>query len=158
MLFDIGFPVIVVVRGMRMTGPGINPFEMLEYALQFREVIVSPVPALVFGPENPENLEHGGMRTEHDADGLRIPDLSQVVLNELPDIVSKAGGAVVGLLALPYYHIVQHKKMQVAKVEGIALLRARIELLENSLNMLKRYVQPSFVVENLLTQIGGAEA
>ncbi len=46
----------------------------------------------------------------------------------------------------------------VAKVEGFALLRSRIELLEKSINLLKRYVQPLLILENVLTQIGGAEA
>ncbi len=45
-----------------------------------------------------------------------------------------------------------------AKVEGIALLRARIETLENSVGLLRRYVQPLLILENLLTQIGGPEA
>ncbi len=45
-----------------------------------------------------------------------------------------------------------------AKVEGIALLRARIELIEKSVSHLRRYVQPLLILENLLTQIGGPEA
>ena len=45
-----------------------------------------------------------------------------------------------------------------AKVEGIALLRARIELIEKSISHLRRYVQPLLILENLLTQIGGPEA
>lgn len=48
--------------------------------------------------------------------------------------------------------------MTVAKVEGTVLLRSRIEMIENSLFMLRRYVQPSFIIENLITQIGGTEA
>ena len=45
-----------------------------------------------------------------------------------------------------------------AKVEGIALLRARIEMLDRSIEMQRRYVQPLLILENLLTQIGGPEA
>ena len=45
-----------------------------------------------------------------------------------------------------------------AKVEGTALLRARIEMLEKSAGLLRRYVQPLLILENLLTQIGGPEA
>lgn len=45
-----------------------------------------------------------------------------------------------------------------AKVEGTALLRARIEMLEKSVGLLRRYVQPLLILENLLTQIGGPEA
>ncbi len=53
-----------------------------------------------------------------------------------------------------------HKEdiITVAKVEGTSLLRSRIEMLENALYMLRRYVQPSFIIENLITQIGGTEA
>lgn len=45
-----------------------------------------------------------------------------------------------------------------AKVEGIALLRSRIEMLEKSVELQRRYVQPLLILENLLTQIGGPEA
>ncbi|HNX75386.1 MAG TPA: hypothetical protein PLM07_08705 [Candidatus Rifleibacterium sp.] len=45
-----------------------------------------------------------------------------------------------------------------AKVEGIALLRARIEMLDRSIELQRRYVQPLLILENLLTQIGGPEA
>ncbi|MDD3147341.1 MAG: DNA polymerase III subunit delta' [Candidatus Riflebacteria bacterium] len=45
-----------------------------------------------------------------------------------------------------------------AKVEGIELLRSRIELLEKSVELQRRYVQPLLILENLLTQIGGPEA
>lgn len=48
--------------------------------------------------------------------------------------------------------------MSVAKVDGIALLRARIEMLENSVGLLRRYVQPLLILENVITQIGGPEA
>lgn len=46
----------------------------------------------------------------------------------------------------------------VAKVDGIALLRARIEMLESSVSLLRRYVQPLLILENVITQIGGPEA
>ena len=46
----------------------------------------------------------------------------------------------------------------VAKVEGFALLKSRIEMLEKSINLLKRYIQPLLILENVITQIGGAEA
>jgi DNA polymerase III delta' subunit len=45
-----------------------------------------------------------------------------------------------------------------AEVEESCLLRSRISLLEESMYLLRRYVQPSLVVENVLTQIGGPEA
>jgi len=45
----------------------------------------------------------------------------------------------------------------VAEVDGIALLRARIELLEKSVGLLRRHVQPVLIVENLIMQIGGLE-
>ncbi len=46
----------------------------------------------------------------------------------------------------------------VAKVEGFALLRSRIEMLEKSIGLLRRYIQPLLILENVITQIGGAEA
>ncbi len=46
----------------------------------------------------------------------------------------------------------------IAKVEGIALLRARIDMLERCIELQRRYVQPLLILENLLTQIGGPEA
>jgi DNA polymerase III delta' subunit len=46
----------------------------------------------------------------------------------------------------------------VARVEGVSLLRARIELIERASFMLRRHVQPSLILENLIMQIGGAEA
>ena len=46
----------------------------------------------------------------------------------------------------------------VARVEGISLLRSRIDLLEKSINLLRRYIQPLLILENVITQIGGAEA
>ncbi|NCB46270.1 DNA polymerase III subunit [bacterium] len=45
-----------------------------------------------------------------------------------------------------------------AKVEGTSLLRGRIEMLESAVFMLHRHVQPLLILENLMTQIGGAEA
>jgi hypothetical protein len=45
-----------------------------------------------------------------------------------------------------------------ARVEGFALLRSRIEMLEKSINLLRRYIQPLLILENVITQIGGAEA
>ena len=45
-----------------------------------------------------------------------------------------------------------------AKVEGTSLLRGRIEMLESAVFMLHRHVQPLLILENLITQIGGAEA
>lgn len=48
--------------------------------------------------------------------------------------------------------------LKVAKVEGFALLRSRIEMLERSIDLLRRYVQPLFILENVITQIGGPEA
>lgn len=46
----------------------------------------------------------------------------------------------------------------IARVEGFALLRSRIEMLEKSINLLRRYIQPLLILENVITQIGGAEA
>ena len=46
----------------------------------------------------------------------------------------------------------------VAKVEGFALLKSRIEMLEKSISLLRRYIQPLLILENVITQIGGAEA
>lgn len=46
----------------------------------------------------------------------------------------------------------------VAKVEGLSLLRSRIEMLDKSISLLRRYIQPLLILENLVTQIGGAEA
>ena len=46
----------------------------------------------------------------------------------------------------------------VAKVEGFALLKSRIEMLEKSIGLLRRYIQPLLILENVITQIGGAEA
>jgi DNA polymerase III delta' subunit len=53
-----------------------------------------------------------------------------------------------------------HKEdiITVARVEGFTLLRSRIEMLENSINLLRRYIQPLLILENVITQIGGAEA
>ena len=48
--------------------------------------------------------------------------------------------------------------IKVAKVEGLVLLRSRISLLEESIGLLRRHVQPSFILENVITQIGGPEA
>lgn len=46
----------------------------------------------------------------------------------------------------------------VAKVEGYSLLRSRIEMLGNSISLLRRYIQPLLILENVITQIGGPEA
>lgn len=46
----------------------------------------------------------------------------------------------------------------IAEADGNDLLRSRIGLLEESVYLLRRYVQPSLVIENVLTQIGGPEA
>ncbi|MEW6709320.1 MAG: DNA polymerase III subunit delta' [Candidatus Riflebacteria bacterium] len=46
----------------------------------------------------------------------------------------------------------------IAEADGIDLLRSRISMLEESVYLLRRYVQPSLVIENVLTQIGGPEA
>jgi hypothetical protein len=46
----------------------------------------------------------------------------------------------------------------IAEVEEVCLLRSRMTLLEESMYLLRRYVQPSLVIENVLTQIGGPEA
>ncbi|NCB37808.1 MAG: DNA polymerase III subunit [Erysipelotrichia bacterium] len=48
--------------------------------------------------------------------------------------------------------------MTVAQVDGMDLLRARIEMLEHSVGLLRRYVQPALILENVITQIGGPEA
>jgi DNA polymerase III delta' subunit len=45
-----------------------------------------------------------------------------------------------------------------AEVDSIDLLRQRIGMLEESIYLINRYVQPSLVIENVLTQIGGPEA
>jgi DNA polymerase III delta' subunit len=46
----------------------------------------------------------------------------------------------------------------IAEADGSDLLRSRISLLEESVYLLRRYVQPSLVIENVITQIGGPEA
>ena len=46
----------------------------------------------------------------------------------------------------------------VAKVEGFDLLKSRIEMLEKSIVLLRRYIQPLLILENVMSQIGGAEA
>ena len=67
-----------------------------------------------------------------------------------------------GLIRLPEKaeEILDHKKdiITVAKVEGYSLLRARIEMLEKSMSLLRRYIQPLLILENVITQIGGTEA
>lgn len=45
-----------------------------------------------------------------------------------------------------------------AEVDGLSLLRARIETLESSVGLLRRHVQPMLILENVITQIGGPEA
>ncbi|MGM0600123.1 MAG: hypothetical protein ACQETH_09950, partial [Candidatus Rifleibacteriota bacterium] len=45
-----------------------------------------------------------------------------------------------------------------AEIDNANLMRARIEMLEKSVYLLNRHVQPSLVVENVITQIGGPEA
>lgn len=46
----------------------------------------------------------------------------------------------------------------VARVEGLDLLKSRIEMLEKSIVLLRRYIQPLLILENVMSQIGGAEA
>ncbi len=46
----------------------------------------------------------------------------------------------------------------VARVEGLDLLKSRIEMLEKSIVLLRRYIQPLLILENVMTQIGGTEA
>ena len=48
--------------------------------------------------------------------------------------------------------------IKVARVEGFSLLKSRIEMLEKSINLLRRYIQPLLILENVITQIGGTEA
>jgi hypothetical protein len=45
-----------------------------------------------------------------------------------------------------------------AEIDNTNLIRARIEMLQKSVYLLNRHVQPSLVVENVITQIGGPEA
>lgn len=69
-------------------------------------------------------------------------------------MIMAAGGDETLLLNL------DHKEdiITLAEVDGLSLLRARLEMLESSVGLLRRHVQPSLILENVITQIGGPEA
>ncbi len=46
----------------------------------------------------------------------------------------------------------------VARVEGFTLLKFKMEMLDKSIGLLRRYIQPLLILENVITQIGGTEA
>lgn len=87
--------------------------------------------------------------------GGQLEEFFNCLLNWYADALLAACGADETLLLN-----LDHKEdiITVAKVEGVALLRARIEMLENSVGLLRRYVQPLLILENVITQIGGPEA
>jgi DNA polymerase III delta' subunit len=85
---------------------------------------------------------------------LQLEETLLCLLNWYSDALKTASGADETLLLN-----LDHKEdiITLAEIDGIALLRARIELLENSVGLLRRHVQPVLIVENLITQIGGLE-
>lgn len=86
--------------------------------------------------------------------GLQLEELLLTLLNWYSDAVKMASGADESFLLN-----LDRKKdiITIAEIDGIALLRARIELIEKSAGLLRRHVQPVLIVENLITQIGGLE-
>jgi len=86
--------------------------------------------------------------------GLQFEELLLCLLNWYSDALKAAAGADETLLL----NLGRKEDIiTIAEVDGVALLRARIELLENSVGLLRRHVQPVLIVENLITQIGGLE-
>lgn len=85
----------------------------------------------------------------------QIEELLLCLLNWYADAMSAASGADETLLLN-----LDRKEdiITVAQVDGMDLLRARIEMLEHSVGFLRRYVQPALILENVITQIGGPEA
>ena len=85
----------------------------------------------------------------------QLEKLFVCLMNWYIDALMMASGADETLLLN-----LDHKKdiITVAKVEGYSLLRARIEMLEKSMSLLRRYIQPLLILENVITQIGGTEA
>ena len=86
--------------------------------------------------------------------GLQLEELLLCLLNWYSDALKTAAGANETLLLN-----LERKEdiITIAEIDGVALLRARIELLEKSVGLLRRHVQPVLIVENLITQIGGLE-
>jgi len=86
--------------------------------------------------------------------GQQLEELLLCLLNWYSDTLKIACGADETLLLN-----LDRKEdiITLAAVDDIALLRARIELVEKSAGLLRRHVQPALVVENLITQIGGLE-
>jgi hypothetical protein len=88
------------------------------------------------------------------ADG-QVEEFFCCLLNWYHDaVIMAAGGDETLLLNLDRKDDI----ITLAKVDGLALLRSRIELLENSVSLLRRHVQPLLILENVITQIGGPEA
>lgn len=85
----------------------------------------------------------------------QLEDLLKTLLNWYADALRQAAGANESLLLNLAW---KEDIITIAEADGIDLLRSRIGLLEESLYLLHRYVQPSLVIENVLTQIGGPEA
>ena len=85
---------------------------------------------------------------------LQLEETLLCLLNWYADALKVASGTDETLLLN-----LDHKEdiITLAEIDGIALLRARIELLEKSVGLLRRHVQPVLIVENLITQIGGLE-
>lgn len=85
----------------------------------------------------------------------QIEELFNCLLNWYSDALRWAGGKDETLLLN-----LDRKEdiITLAEVDLIVLLRSRIGMLEESVYLLRRYVQPSLVIENVLTQIGGPEA
>lgn len=86
--------------------------------------------------------------------GQQLEELLLCLLNWYSDTLKIACGADETLLLN-----LDRKEdiITLAAVDDIALLRARIELVEKSAGLLRRHVQPALVIENLITQIGGLE-
>lgn len=86
---------------------------------------------------------------------MQLEELFVCLLNFYSDALKPAvGGDETLLLNLD----VKEDIITVAEVDGVALIRSRIMLLEQSCVWLRRYVQPLLIVENVITQIGGTEA
>jgi len=86
--------------------------------------------------------------------GQQLEELLLCLLNWYSDALKVACGADETLLLN-----LDHKEdiITLAAIDDVALLRARIELVEKSAGLLRRHVQPALVIENLITQIGGLE-
>lgn len=86
---------------------------------------------------------------------LQLEELFSCMLNLYSDALRlAAGGDETLLLNLD----LKEDIITVADIDGVALIRSRIQLLEQSCGWLRRYVQPLLILENVITQIGGTEA